>query len=146
MGPLMSTYNLSDVSWVLLDTRPWIIPLLNSSEEKIDPAYLSLCEPTLLEQWTEWCQLRDYWAFATTLFPSHRPGLCQSIWEHSWTSWFSVFNSHSKLQALSSPSLQLKRTFIYTQVKMFSSSKTIITFQWLLSDREKAPKKPQSSY
>lgn len=25
MGPLTSTYDLSDVRWVLLDTRPWVI-------------------------------------------------------------------------------------------------------------------------
>lgn len=54
-----------------------------------------------------------------------------SVWEHAWTSWLSTFNSHPKLQALSSPPLQSQRTLVYTQV-LFSSSKDIINLQWRL--------------
>lgn len=53
------------------------------------------------------------------------------VWEHAWTSWLSTFNSHPKLQALSSPPIQSQRTLVYTQA-LFSSSKDIINLQWCL--------------
>ena len=54
-----------------------------------------------------------------------------SVWEHAWTSWLSTFNSHPKLQALSSPPIQSQRTLVCTQA-LFLSSKDIINLQWCL--------------
>lgn len=146
MDPLMSTHNLSDVSWVLLDTRPWIISK-------------TLSELLWREDWPSLSfSLRAHSARAMnrvmsvawllsiykTLFPSQRPGLCQSVWEHSWASWFSIHTPnfrHFHLLLFS-----YKGSSFTPRWRCFHLQRLLSTFNdFSLSDREKAPKKPQQS-